>query len=452
MYILLVDDEPIILRGVERIILKKFPQHETATFTDPLQALASIQTRKPDLLITDQYMPELTGLELVERAAELGCRHYAILTGYDEFSLVQRALRLHAADYLTKPVNKQDLYHLVENTEKQLSQQAFMPLSDLISILRVLAFWSVNSAEFESLQLDSDPRLQAKEAAMLLFPAQNASCAEKLAQTCRCLDLGLTPFENHAVLLLDLPESKLNETVQALSGEHGAVSAAYQSPWRIEMLCSLYQRAVVRGSDDVQQFSTLLKDPSNTAGFRDELKKIINKHDGSLQDTIASLRQTIYSLGFQTTPWDLLQLISRLLDQGAAAADGAESFIASLKPKPALRSKQIIEAVAYIDTHYAEELSLPAMANQLYLQSSYFSNLFRKETGISFVKYLNRIRIENACILISQCPDVSMENLSSQAGFVNPQYFFRVFKSHTGFTPGEFRGLYQSLSDRIKTA
>lgn len=273
MYIMLVDDEPLILKGVERFILKAFPWHETATFTNPLEALVSIQLRKPDLLITDQCMPELTGFELVEKAVELGCKYYAILTGYDEFSLVQKALRLHATDYLTKPVNKQDLYQLIENTEKQLSQKELMPVSDLISVLRVLAFWNVDSTEFESLSLNCDPRIQAKEAALILVSAQDADKVKKMIHSCRFMEMGLTPAEKYGILIFDIPESKLNEIVQTLSNECGFAGYAYQTPWHIDMLSSLYRRSVLLDSDDIQKFEALIKNPSNTADARKELKK-----------------------------------------------------------------------------------------------------------------------------------------------------------------------------------
>lgn len=447
MYILFVDDEPIILRGVERSVRRRFPQHETAMYTNPIEALASIRKRMPDLLITDHYMPGLTGLELIKKAAELGCRHYAILTGYDDFTLVQKALRLQAADYLTKPVSKDDLYRLVESTQQQLDNKVVLPAADLISILRVLTFWDVNSGEFDMFQLDVDPRLRAQTAAMVLLPAQDIAFADKILQRHRNLELGLTPFEQYAFLLLDLTENEFQDTFRELQQSDRSICAAFGKTWNIGMLNDLYQSASKQNAQDARALSQLIEDPSHYAPLCSKLHSMIIRSGGHLPETLATLRQMVDSLGYCTPRWALLKLTNCLLGHGGDITEGVQRWISSLEAKPVLRSGQIIEALAYIDAHYAEKLSLPDLANQLFLQSSYLSNLFSKETGSPFIKHLNRIRIENACVFLAQFPDESLESLANRVGFSNPQYFFRVFKSLTDLTPGEFRKIYQTLSE-----
>ena len=114
VYVMLVDDEYRICNGLAGIIRKKWPDMRIEKYDNGIDALASIRETCPDFLLTDINMPEMNGLELIEKGMALGLRYYAILTGYDEFELVQKALRLQAIDYLMKPVDIPQLYALIE--------------------------------------------------------------------------------------------------------------------------------------------------------------------------------------------------------------------------------------------------------------------------------------------------------------------------------------------------
>ena len=114
MKIMVVDDEVKICNGVARFIRKRWPEVEVSIISNAIDALASIRHQLPDLLITDLRMPEMDGLELMQQARELGVQHSIVLTGYDEFDLMQQAIRLRAQDYLLKPVDKEQLFQAVE--------------------------------------------------------------------------------------------------------------------------------------------------------------------------------------------------------------------------------------------------------------------------------------------------------------------------------------------------
>ena len=123
MRIALVDDEMLIVEGLKKIIGRKYPDMEIEPFTDPALALEGLQNRLPDLLITDIRMPGMTGLELIARFREKGLRYYAVLTGLDDVPLLQESIRLRVSDYLIKPVNKEELFSLIERTRQQLDQE-----------------------------------------------------------------------------------------------------------------------------------------------------------------------------------------------------------------------------------------------------------------------------------------------------------------------------------------
>ena len=115
MKIMLVDDEILIVEGLKKILQKQYNTVEIDGFTNPKDALRSMDSVLPDLLITDIRMPAMTGLELIEEAKERGLKYYAILSGLDDVPLLQKSIRLEASDYLIKPVNKQELFSLVNS-------------------------------------------------------------------------------------------------------------------------------------------------------------------------------------------------------------------------------------------------------------------------------------------------------------------------------------------------
>ncbi|MEK3726142.1 response regulator transcription factor [Paenibacillus sp. FSL H8-0034] len=97
-------------------------------------------------------------------------------------------------------------------------------------------------------------------------------------------------------------------------------------------------------------------------------------------------------------------------------------------------SRHISQAVQFIMDHYASNISLEMAASAINLNSSYLSRLFKEETQMTFTEYLNRVRIKSSCLLM-ESGSYSMKHISSQVGFTNYTYFFKVFKIIMGMTP-----------------
>ena len=111
--ILLVDDEPVISR-LSRAILAplSLPMTDVTTGTAALERLAE---RPPSVMVLDVGLPDMTGIDVLQAALT---RHphlpVIMLTADSEAATAVRALRLGAFDYLTKPVNPEELVHSVE--------------------------------------------------------------------------------------------------------------------------------------------------------------------------------------------------------------------------------------------------------------------------------------------------------------------------------------------------
>lgn len=111
--ILLVDDEPEILRTLKRILAKK--NYAVITFEEPAKALEHLKTDAVHLIITDLKMPEMDGLQFLYRAKLLRPDTPVILvTGYATIPTAVSAIQTGAYDYIRKPFDIKKIYAVVE--------------------------------------------------------------------------------------------------------------------------------------------------------------------------------------------------------------------------------------------------------------------------------------------------------------------------------------------------
>jgi len=102
-------------------------------------------------------------------------------------------------------------------------------------------------------------------------------------------------------------------------------------------------------------------------------------------------------------------------------------------------STNLIEnAKKVIESNYAGDISLEQVARHVHLSPAYLSELFKKQTGMSFIDYKTIVRIENAKKLL-MTPSVTISEVSTRVGYTDPKYFSKLFKKITGKTIYEFR-------------
>lgn len=99
----------------------------------------------------------------------------------------------------------------------------------------------------------------------------------------------------------------------------------------------------------------------------------------------------------------------------------------------------VSEAKEYIYANYADEnLSLDEICRELGVSSSYFSSIFKKETGTSFIGFLTECRMEEAQRLLLETDEKNYV-IAGRIGYADPNYFSYVFKRQFGVSPSKFR-------------
>ena len=105
-------------------------------------------------------------------------------------------------------------------------------------------------------------------------------------------------------------------------------------------------------------------------------------------------------------------------------------------------TRQVIEeAKLYIQEHYPDpELSVEMICRQLHMSPAYFSTMFRKETGKTYVAYLTEVRLSKAVELLNETNDKTYV-IARKVGYQEQNYFSYVFKKKYGVSPTKFRNV-----------
>lgn len=131
---LLVDDEPLARRGLRRLLAAESDIEILGECGDGVQAVEEIARLRPDLVLLDIQMPELDGFGVIETLGLERMPRFIFITAYDDFAL--RAFRVHALDYLLKPVKESQLQEALARVRQTLATQNETP--QLVALLRDL--------------------------------------------------------------------------------------------------------------------------------------------------------------------------------------------------------------------------------------------------------------------------------------------------------------------------
>lgn len=100
-------------------------------------------------------------------------------------------------------------------------------------------------------------------------------------------------------------------------------------------------------------------------------------------------------------------------------------------------SEHLAKAIRFINAHYAEDINLDSLAQEVFVSTYYLSHLFRREMGVTFSDYLAKVRVEKAKALLME--GVSVESTSERVGYNDSNYFIKIFKKYVGVTPAKYR-------------
>lgn len=164
--IMFVDDDAIIRRSIaNKIDWKGHGWELVYTARDPMEALDYLRDHQPDIILTDIKMPGISGIEMASIAMDYypGIK-FIFISGYKDFEYAQQVLKLNAVDYLTKPLEQEqlisvlqkaeDLYKKEKKTEEILKEKYPQLKRKYISKLMRENFQNMDTSFFEEFDIN----------------------------------------------------------------------------------------------------------------------------------------------------------------------------------------------------------------------------------------------------------------------------------------------------------
>ncbi|BFH24940.1 response regulator [Paenibacillus melissococcoides] len=109
----------------------------------------------------------------------------------------------------------------------------------------------------------------------------------------------------------------------------------------------------------------------------------------------------------------------------------------------------VTKGMEYMKLKLNRDISLLEVAEYVGVSPTYYSTLFRQESGYRFVDYLTRLRMEKGMDLLEKT-DKTIAMIGEEIGYSNYRYFIKVFKDYCGMTPSQYRGKIKDTSAHIR--
>lgn len=470
--ILIVDDKELDRNGVCYLIRQYGLELEPITAASGLEALDILHQQTVHILLTDVKMPGMTGHDLIAAAKDIQPDLKVIIfSSYENFDYAHKAMDLGVTKYLLKPIKvdkfltcMQSIILLLREEERtRLSSMYFNVMSGLYSpnseqpemeekaghvLLLDFVEPFFNSHHLDLFDEQDGPiaiPLNEYECAFISPPADVQSCMERLKQAlaqeenCRYILINGGPFENITQLselysrMESLSSSKFylsRSTVVDMTrprAEPSGIDVRHYLEKAAEIGKLVMRRELQHAEAEIEDiFSELQKQitvPTSLAKFiSNELIKAGLSE--SQQDYNATLLQYISEIEHSTNIEDLKSLCIRMVRQYSAQDE---------------ETVAIDQALDIIHRDYMHNISLESVASDVYLSTCYLSYLFKKTTGMNFIKYLTSYRVDMAKNLL-RTTKLKVGNICEMVGYSNVSYFCQIFKNHTGMTPAQFRG------------
>ncbi|MDR3597029.1 response regulator [Clostridium sp.] len=394
--LVVADDEPKIRRGIRNVLnWSEFNIEIVGEAEDGEIALQVIKEEKPDIILLDINMPFLNGLNLLQKLEDINSKSIVIIiSGYDDFSYAQKALRFNVFDYILKPVNKKKIEDIISKVVCKLNE-----------IQK-----ETNYFEWVEKQLNENIDMLKKT-----FFSEWLNNKLSDEQVLKEISFFNIEFGKNVGIIVVKHEEKLN--IEAIDKR-----------WNMELL----EYAI----------ANLLYEKFNKSN-----EKFIFNDDKNNIVLIVNVYDMIkwINLGKQVEIDIAKYLKCNVIIEQGNVSDGILKIkdeylrIMNSVKKKKKHSPITLLAIKYIEeNYYSNDLSINDISDKLEVTSSYVSKLLKKETGVSFIDHLTNIRIKKA-MYIMEDPSIKIYDVAELVGYSNQHYFCRAFKKVVGISPTEYK-------------
>ena len=498
--VIVAEDEMLILRKIiERIESANSAFRVVGSASNGKEALELVTTMKPDVLFTDISMPVMDGIELVRRAREAdGELLIVILSGYDLFSYAQQAMKFGACEYLLKPVKLPAMESLLKDLELKLIKRSIEKTKAIITdaltgrkikrseeyfngykfAVLLLCAGNVNyqdkrrgylrelwkSTPWQEINTEGMgihewwyiPLDVSNECCFVIAGAKlNSDTVRVLGETVKDLlnaHMGLPVMVSASTEIIEI--DLLNKTMQAERDILIRHIVPGKSQTIYSDMCNLPFLPMILHVNFERRMEALLRS-RDVQGMKKMLEAKMDEWDRSAMPQswrISMLQQMgkwLYRIYPDISGDSILTYDREIYDAVSSCLIFSRSYErvwkAFLKIAfPVISQNMTGESIAYavedyIKVNYPSITDIGQIAAEFSFSISYISKVFRQSKGISIMKYITNLRMENAKHLLKASSNMSIKLIGEAVGYQDQHYFSRIFRHSEGMSPAQYR-------------
>jgi len=454
--LLVVDDENIIADGIANTVSwDSIGVEVTGCAANGLDALEKVRITQPDIIITDIKMDNMDGLTMVN---EVGALYpfikFIVLTGYDDPGFIRKSLDLRVFSYLLKPAGEEQLLTVVKQQIAEIEKERAIRKK-------------IEMIDYE-LERNQDFFVERLLEDLLSGGVENRDTLES-----RAAFLGVSfKRQSYSCVLfsiLDARNAAGGGGFHKLHNQFLAVEEIIKSFWKGEFWPVHIEQdklVIILGGENIRQGIEWILE--NIDRFLDvSVTAAIGESCENILDIWKSYRQALLAYEGDSTP-ELPGIISldempeapglRFIYPAEKENGTLESFIRNGSRQDTDKSvrelfdsmeqqgfqsshigMKIAMANRYMIDNFSNcDLSLDVISRYLQINPSYFSRIYKKETGQNFVEALTAIRLDRARTLLS-ATTMKINDIALTVGYQNSRYFWNIFRKNSGCSPSEYR-------------
>lgn len=498
----IVDDEPAVIKWLTyQVHWEDCGYRICGSFLGGRDALEFLRRSRVQLLITDVRMPDMSGIELIERVrALLPDMHIIVISAHSEFSYAREAIKLGVEDYLLKPIDQNELTEtlrkireMIDGSFRSGDQDAFRntmlrrwlgssALDYTFKTQARIAGIELDENRYMALAIrsacfDAQPGLlqkRAEEAFSRHVPAKryflSLNTGDLACVICGCDEnYRRRVFRIHAEMTGGAPRNESDVRISAgppVRG-YGDLNISYEAARRYLAVIGMTDSPVLFCEDYTADFENNPRRGLAIQRFRRML------HAGNLQKAEeASLEMIGEDAGPQERRRTAIGIAAQALEilenrgNGPVIADLPQlasqfrkplekeqtdqwirSFYQSLERAVRACEKplhpRVRDCLSYIHAEYTNpNLCLNGIAERLGISTAYLGQMFKTQTGKYFNDFLCDVRLDAAYRILIESED-SVGDVARQTGFTSQSYMNRLFKVRYKVSPNEFRSLFR---------
>ena len=391
--VLIADDEDIICRGLVSMVSACEGMEVVAVAEDGEIALEKARECLPDLMIVDINMPFLNGLEFVEEVhGFLPDVAIIIVTGYENFEFVQKALQLGVTDYVLKPVMEDAFFDALKKATDMLDNR---------DSSRNYIHWMEGQME-----------------------------------------------RNRDKMVDDLFDGWLRGRMgdEEVEKQMGYLKIKMPVPYRVAIMHIYrnYERGCGGNTEGVPPYDKCCEivkkcfaPYTETICFQTEEGALAVITDSFIEEKWDRVERELVS----ALDADLCAKMEYTWERGDHVFDFPAVFSQTMRmyKESVHYSDTVRRTIEIINKQWGDSsLSLLSVVDLLFVSAPYLSKLFRRETGENFAAYLTRKRISEAKTMLKNT-NMKMYEIAQKTGYTSQHYFSNAFKKHMEMSPVDNR-------------